>query len=62
MANNPAKSTPTNKQGVDRYDGSLKRVAPSTAMNPAQSGILIGLDLLFIGQKVWADMLNPRIS
>ncbi|KAF3539800.1 hypothetical protein F2Q69_00024219 [Brassica cretica] len=51
MANNPAKSTPTKKQGVGLYDGSLKRVAPSTALNHAQSGILIGLDLLFIGER-----------
>ncbi|KAF2597567.1 hypothetical protein F2Q68_00011545 [Brassica cretica] len=51
MANNPAKSTPTKKQGVGLYDGSLKRVAPSTALNHAQSGILIGLDLLFISER-----------
>ncbi|CAN6848771.1 unnamed protein product, partial [Brassica oleracea] len=51
MANNPAKSTPTKKQGVGLYDGSLKRVAPSTALNHAQSEILIGLDLLFIGER-----------
>ncbi|KAF2598755.1 hypothetical protein F2Q68_00011217 [Brassica cretica] len=52
MANNPAKSTPTKKQGVGLYDGSLKRVAPSTALNHAQSGILIGLDLLFISERI----------
>ncbi|KAF2614860.1 hypothetical protein F2Q70_00013765 [Brassica cretica] len=61
MANNPAKSTPANKQGVDRYDGSLKRVAPSTALNPAQSGILIGLDLLFIGQKVLSELQEQSL-
>ncbi|KAF3539798.1 hypothetical protein F2Q69_00024217 [Brassica cretica] len=55
MANNPAKSTPTKKQGVGLYDGSLKRVAPSTALNHAQNGILIGLDLLFIGKRCIAQ-------
>ncbi|CAF2124044.1 unnamed protein product [Brassica napus] len=59
MANNPAKSTPTKKQGVGLYDGSLKRVAPSTALNHAQSGILIGLDLLLIGE--WCIAQN-RVS
>nr|VDD50825.1 unnamed protein product [Brassica oleracea] len=55
MANNPAKSTPTKKQGVGLYDGSLKRVGPSTALNNAQSGILIGLDLLFISERCIAQ-------
>ncbi|CAG7865126.1 hypothetical protein HID58_038880 [Brassica napus] len=62
MANNPAKSTPTKKQGVGLYDGSLKRVAPSTALNHAQSGILIGLDLLFIGKRCIAQNRVSRFK
>ncbi|CAF2158206.1 unnamed protein product [Brassica napus] len=62
MANNPAKSTPTKKQGVGLYDGSLKRVAPSTALNHAQNGTLIGLDLLFIGERCIAQNRVSRFK